>query len=312
MSVRKMKLPEKHTFEAYASKRVSFIVTTKNRAEYLRRTLELHLGMIKPDDELIIIDGGSTDNTSEVVSQYGDRVDIFISEPDLSPGHALNKGILVSRGKYIKQLPDDDIIHPEGMEKAIQVLEAHPEVDLLVCGGTRQQGEKITTTWLSPSINYGSSVEDVFRYGSSGIGFVTRRSAIPLTGLFPPGIANDKEFTINAIENGANVKFCRINLYHHMIHEHSAVIKQAKAHTRHTYSLAKQYCSKRFYYQYRWSRWERLLRGYTLYRLAITPFRIAALMRREGISETLRQIRMKLRGIKSPDTRDYTWDGGFS
>ena len=52
-----MKLPEKSTFEAYASKRVSFIIMTKNRAEHLQKTLELHRELIKPDDELIIIDG---------------------------------------------------------------------------------------------------------------------------------------------------------------------------------------------------------------------------------------------------------------
>lgn len=312
-----MKLPEKSTFEAYASKRVSFIITAKNRAEYLQKTLELHRELIKPDDELIIIDGCSTDHTSEVVNQYADQVDIFISEPDLSPGHALSKGMLVSRGKYIKQLPDDDVIYPAAMEQAIQVLEEHPEVDLLVCGGTRQRGDKITTVWLPPGTNYGSAMEDVFTYGACGIGFVIRRSALPLIGLYPLGIADDREFAIHAIENGANVKFCRINLFHHVIHEHSCVIKEAPAHKSHNYSLIRQHCSKRFYYQYRL---DGLLRKYALCRLLLLMMRpsyLVAFLRREGISEALRRIVMILfRSKNGPDSsvkvKEYIWDGGFS
>lgn len=52
-----MKMKKYTNFEALASKRVSYVIMTKNKAEYLRKTLELHRELIKPDDELIIIDG---------------------------------------------------------------------------------------------------------------------------------------------------------------------------------------------------------------------------------------------------------------
>lgn len=308
-----MKLIEKSTFEAYASRRLSLIIMTKNRGEYLQRVLELHRELIKPNDELIIIDGGSTDNTLDVVKQYADQIDIFISEPDISPGHALSKGMLVSRGKYIKQLPDDDVIHPTAMEQAIQVLEEHPGVDLLICGGTKQIEGKTFPVWLSPGTNYGSSVEDVFRYGSSGIGFVIRRSALPLIGLFPVGIADDKEFAINAINNGANVKFCRINLFHHPIYDHSAVIKHMQAHNNHVCALVRQHCSIQFYYRYRL---RSLLCGCVSYCLARMPSFMADFVRRKGISGMLRRIMMillrKKKPVSSTRVEELIWDGGFS
>ncbi|MDP3880116.1 MAG: glycosyltransferase, partial [Dehalococcoidales bacterium] len=155
-------LLEKYTLEGYASKRVSFIVATRNRAEYLMQALERSRTLVTPEDELIIIDGGSTDNTAEVVRKYSDIVDIFISEPDKGPGHAFSKGMLLARGKYLKQLPDDDIVHPSAMEQSIRVMEEHPEIDLLVCGGTREIGGKVKPVWLPPGTNYGYSPRDIF------------------------------------------------------------------------------------------------------------------------------------------------------
>ena len=220
---------EQHTpFDAYASKRVSFILTTKNRAERLDRVLTLAREYVQPEDELIVVDGLSTDHTVEVINRHSNLVDIFLSEPDISCAHALNKGILLSRGRYIRHICDDDLTHPDAMEQAIQVLEEHPEVDLLVCGGTKQRGEHIYVVCLPPGTNYGKSVEDAFRYGSCGAGFIIKRSAIPLIGLLPIGAAADVGFVVQSISRGANVKFCRIKLYHHPIYDHSYTVKNRR------------------------------------------------------------------------------------
>ncbi len=77
-------------------KRVSYLISTKNRAEYLDRTLQNVREFITPQDELIIMDGGSTDNTAEVVQKHGDIVTLFRSEPDSGEAHGYNKAILGS------------------------------------------------------------------------------------------------------------------------------------------------------------------------------------------------------------------------
>lgn len=311
-----MKTPECRIFDLYSSKRVSFILVTRNRAEYLRKSLELQRELIGPDDELIVIDGDSSDNTAEIAEQYADLINIFISEPDRGPNDAWNKGILLSRGKYIKQLTDDDTIRVEGMAQAIEVMEKHPEVDLLVCGGTRQRGDNLSSMWVPPGTNYGDSVKEVFKYGASGIGQIIRRSAFSKIGLFDiENLASDREFALRAISLGANVKFCRINLYHHQVLDHSVTIAQARLHESHSYGLVKKYSSQGYYFQYRLSRF--LRKRPALYRLLSMPSNVVFLLKREGVrgaTRTILQTLLRKKPAPPSEVRpgDCTWDGGFS
>ena len=288
------------TFDAQLSKRVSFVLTTKIRADRLDEALESARSYVGPDDELIVIDGGSNDGTEEVLARYSDLVDVVVSEPDTSAAHALNKGILLARGRYIRHVTDDDILHPEGMTQAIQVLADHPEVDFLVCGGTKQKAHMEWEVWLPPGVEYGKSVEDVFRYGGSGAGFVLRHSAVASMGLQPTGPAGDIEFLLQAIRCGAQVRFCRIKLYHHPIHEQSYVSRLEEEHRRHQYRLAWQYCSRRFYYWYRV--WQLTRQSHIMQRL-LGRYRQAA--------GAIRRI-----FVGSGETRETVdepfWDGGFS
>lgn len=294
-----IKLSGARTFEATASKRVSFILTTKNRADFLKETLEKHRSLIHPEDELIIIDGLSTDHTAEIVRQHADIVDIFVSEPDSSPAHALNKGILLAHGKYVKQLPDDDIVYPEAMEKAIQVLEEHPEVDLLVCGGTRIIGDRSSLVYLPPGYNYGRSVMNVFDHGACGTGFIFRRSVFSLIGLLhPTNAVADQEIVLRAITRGANVKFCRINLFYHRIFKHSVSVSWQNWNADRK-NLVRAYYPSKF-------------AGWYLLRRQLSSRLIPWLLKHENLAGAARSTRRVF--IKSPlrPAAGPLWDGGFS
>ena len=78
-------------FQEHASKRISFVLVTLNRVNYVREALRLAESIVGAEDELIIIDGGSTDGTQEVVAGYPDLVDFMVSEPDFGPTDALTK-----------------------------------------------------------------------------------------------------------------------------------------------------------------------------------------------------------------------------
>lgn len=275
------------TFESYHPKRVSYIVRTKNRAAYLEEALARARALVTPEDELIVIDGGADDATREVVARYADLVDIFVSEPDLSGAHAFGKGILLARGRFIRELADDDITHHEGMMQAIRAMEGHPEIDLLLCGGTKERNGVVWEMYVPPGVNYGKRPEDVFSYpGASGVGHVIRRSAVARMGLLYPSdtINADAAYVAAAIKSGATVKFCRINLFHHPIYEHSAIIKNKRAHLRDTYRLIYMYCPWRFYLRYRI---KRILGDY-------------GLMRRSSKS------------VQGSSRNRIVWDGGFS
>src|SRR3989338_8323943 len=112
----------KSDFSSYCTKRVSYIIATKNRAKIFDKKFLKLRQLLKPQDELIIIDGFSSDTTLDVIKKNIDIVDIYISEPDQGPAHAVNKGMLLAHGRYIKEFPDDDEIYPEAMEKALKVM----------------------------------------------------------------------------------------------------------------------------------------------------------------------------------------------
>ncbi len=229
-------------FELGLEKRVSYIVATKDRAAYLEKALQNIRELKRADDEVIVVDGLSQDGTPELAGRYADVVDLFLSETDLGEIHAWNKGILLSRGRYIKILSDDDVIHREGMEQAVRVMDTHPDVDVLLCGGTKQQGPEQWLVYLPPGVNYGRRVEDVFVYGACGVGLLIRRRALAQVNLLnPAAVANDADFLCRCISQGANVKFCRINMYHHPIEAHSTTIKRRRAWERDIARIKRQW-----------------------------------------------------------------------
>src|SRR5438105_2484462 len=120
------------TFE----KGVSYILATRNRAKFLEKVIKDTKKIIEENDEFIIIDGNSTDETKNIVNKYASSINLFISEPDINQIHATNKGLLSASGKYIKILTDDDLVYPSAMKKAIKVMDKNPEIDILICGGT--------------------------------------------------------------------------------------------------------------------------------------------------------------------------------
>lgn len=295
------------TFESYSTKRVSYILTTKNKAKFLQKALENYRKLVKEEDELIIIDGASRDNTLEIVGKYKDFVTTFVSEPDSGVAHAFNKGILLSRGKYIKNINDDDTIYPAEMEKAIKIMQANPDIDLLVCGGTKQFGRNLSEFYFPPGVNYGKSVTDVFNYGACGVGFVIRRSSLAKIGPTPVTLSSDTHIVLEFIDKGANVKFCRLNLFNHPIYKHSTIRARAREIERDGFRLMKFYCGNRFYFRYRLKRASDVFLGKTylwlkqhslLYSLLV-PLRI------------LNQILIVKRKAKNSKIK-HAWDGGFS
>lgn len=293
---------KKTRFDDYSSKRVSFILTTKNRPDFLEAALERTRALVRPEDELIVVDGGSdTPKIFEVAYKFKDLIDIFISEPDDSSIHAYNKGTMLARGKYVKYLFDDDIFYPEAMEEAVSVLEKNPDVDFLICGG-----EKVNVStgnrrfvYVRPGVNYGKHPDDV-THGASAIGFLMRRSVFAKVGFAVKSrYAWDNELFMQAISQGAKVKFCRINLYANMIYPHSAVMQYQDKISQEADFIYKRYCSTPYYVRHRW---KSLLKQYHLW---------SFWQNATGFIKRLKRVSQKLTGSYL-EKEPHLWDGGFS
>lgn len=169
--------------------RVSYLITTRNRCEHLAKTLDNVREFITSEDELIIFDAASTDETQLVAEKNKDIISLFVSEPDKGEAHGFNKGILASRGKYIKFLTDDDYFYPDVMRRSIEILEENPEIDVLISGGTtwdvNEKGEKSNPMErrLPENFNLKNGFIDDRGTRLSGQGILLRSSVLPILGL---------------------------------------------------------------------------------------------------------------------------------
>ena len=93
--------------------KISVITATYNARETLPDAIESILAQNYSDVELVVIDGGSTDGTNELLASYRDRIDVLISEPDKGIYDALNKGISHATGDVIGFLHADDLFADE-------------------------------------------------------------------------------------------------------------------------------------------------------------------------------------------------------
>lgn len=315
------------SFDGHSAKRISYIVITKNRASLLDAFLTRARELVGAQDELIVIDGASSDGTKKVVQKYADLVDIFVSEKDRCANEACNKGILLARGKYIKLLLDDDIYYRDAMEKAVEVMEKHPEVDMLVCGGTKEiYGEdtpaylerkrmrvseeggdgaragKIVTSYLPPGVNYGKEAGDVFKYrAASSFGHFVRRKSHALGGLMSAW-EGDMEYVLAFIKNGGNVKFCRIKMYHHV---QSAISPEAYISMHETtrnliHTIMKRSMPRMWYYKFRLNKF--IKKHPALYVPAKLYWKLAGMLKNGKKNAIPFKVKEK----------DYVWDGGFS
>ena len=109
---------------------VSIVTPSFNMEGYLPRTIESVLSQDYPNIEYIVMDGGSTDRTLEILESYGDRLQYF-SEPDKGPSDAVHKGFQRARGDIFAWLGADDIYLPGAVRTGVEALMARPEIDVI-------------------------------------------------------------------------------------------------------------------------------------------------------------------------------------
>lgn len=106
--------------------RISIVTPSFNQARFIERTIQSVLSQEYPNLEYIIIDGGSTDGTLQILKKYSDRIR-WISEPDKGQSDAINKGIRISTGDILGYLNSDDTLLPASLNAVSTFFMEHPE-----------------------------------------------------------------------------------------------------------------------------------------------------------------------------------------
>lgn len=111
--------------------RVTVVTPSFNQARFLEATICSVLEQDYPDLEYILIDGGSTDGSLEIIRKYAHRLAWWVSEPDLGQTDAINKGFARAGGEVLAWLNSDDTYQPGAITEAAAYLQAHPQVGLV-------------------------------------------------------------------------------------------------------------------------------------------------------------------------------------
>lgn len=105
---------------------VSIVTPAYNHAPYIEATIRSVLDQDYPNLEYIIVDGGSTDGSVEIIRRFSDRLAWWVSEPDKGQTDAINKGFARARGSILAWLNSDDTYEPGAIADAVQSLLEHP------------------------------------------------------------------------------------------------------------------------------------------------------------------------------------------
>lgn len=111
--------------------KLSIITVNLNNAAGLRKTIESVISQTYTDFECLIIDGGSTDGSVEIINEYDEKITYWVSEPDKGIYNAMNKGILQAKGEYCLFLNSGDWLLNENILNL--VFSKNYIVDLICC-----------------------------------------------------------------------------------------------------------------------------------------------------------------------------------
>lgn len=142
--------------------KLSIITINLNDSSGLNKTIRSVISQTHNNFEYIVIDGGSADNSIEVIKSNSDKIDYWMSEPDKGIYHAMNKGIQQAHGEYCFFLNSGDYFVDEKVLENVFNNELHEEVvfgNLLVCLNGKLVGKSMGKEKLTFLDIYGSSIK---------------------------------------------------------------------------------------------------------------------------------------------------------
>lgn len=106
--------------------KISIVIPCRNAAEFIEETIQSILNQNYPDIQCIVMDGGSTDGTLDILKKYEGKI-VWVSENDKGQSDAINKGLQVARGDIVAYICADDVYEIGCFEKVADFFEKNPD-----------------------------------------------------------------------------------------------------------------------------------------------------------------------------------------
>src|SRR5258708_1539817 len=120
--------------------KLSIVTPSYNQGQFLEETILSVLDQKYANLEYIIIDGGSTDESVEIIRRYAKHLAFWVSEKDRGQVHAINKGIAKTTGDIFGFINSDDVYLPGAFNTVVDHFENNPATEW-VCGDTVMFGD---------------------------------------------------------------------------------------------------------------------------------------------------------------------------
>lgn len=172
--------------------KVSIVIPAYNHARYLPESINSVLNQTYSNIELIVLDDGSTDGTSEVLCQIEGQF-YWESHQNMGQAFTLNKGWRIAKGSILSYLSADDVLYPEAVERCVKVLMdnpyaalCYPNFDLI------NPSSDVIRTVSAPEYSYDEMVLD-FKC-APGVGAFFRRSCFEKAGEWNPELRHHPDY----------------------------------------------------------------------------------------------------------------------
>ncbi|MEP6809890.1 MAG: glycosyltransferase family 2 protein [Chthoniobacterales bacterium] len=166
------------------------VTPSYNQGAYLEATLRSLLDQKFPELELIVIDGGSTDDSAAVIRRYEAQISYWESEKDRGQSHALNKGFAHVHGDIWTWLNSDDLLEPGVLQRVADLFTQNPEAGVVYgdCVYVAQDGETVVEKFPG---------EPYSRLRHLAHRFIAQPSCFFRTSMVPPAVREDLHYCMD-------------------------------------------------------------------------------------------------------------------
>lgn len=189
---------------------LSYIIATRNRLHFLQITLKKLIENVKPDEEIVVVDGDSRDGSQEYLRELFEQglIHQYVSEPDRNQSHAWNKAMLMANGILVKKIIDDDVFCYKAIRQCKEYMLRFPDIDLCLSNTLGSNLLDYETLSIANELyhfkNWKEGKTPSFAFSDSSV--IIRRESLSFLGFY------DTQFKMMDWEYSLRATFLRANI----------------------------------------------------------------------------------------------------